>query len=62
MKTLRYSKNFIKILILSLASIIIFFVFVETALRTFKYKPHINFKDIELPYLVSKADSFFLDD
>ena len=62
MKTLRYSKNFIKTLILSLASIIIFFVFVETALHTFKYQPHIKFKDLQLPYWVSKTDSFFLDD
>ena len=62
MKTLRYSKNFIKTLILSLASIVIFFVFIETALRTFKYQPHIKFKDIQLPYWVSKTDSFFLDD
>ena len=56
MKTLRYSKNFIKTLILSLASIVIFFVFIETALRTFKYQPHIKFKDIQLPYWVSGMD------
>ena len=58
----RPKKSFAKPFILSLTSVVVFFICLEVFLRVLGYQPHIQFRNMQLPYWISGMDSIFLDD
>lgn len=62
MNILQSNKKLFKLFTLSFTVIVIFFIFLEVALRFFEYTPRIQFQNMYLPYWISKVDSIYLDD
>jgi len=55
-------KNSAKLFVLSLTTVVVFFICLEVSLRVLGYQPHIYFQNIQLPYWISRVDPIFLND